>query len=51
MSKDEQKDFFNENGYLIIPGYLPPERTEQLFIEVDFKYIDSGNFDKNKSTC
>ena len=35
MAEDEQKEFFNENGYLIIPGYLPPKRIERLLIEVE----------------
>ena len=42
MTKDEQKDFFNENGYLIIPGYLPPERIERLLIEVENIFSHEG---------
>ena len=42
MSKDEQKDFFNENGYLIIPGYLPPERIERLLIELENIFSHEG---------
>ena len=42
MSKDEQKDFFNENGYLIIPSYLPPERIERLLIEVENIFSHEG---------